>query len=73
MRIFLGTGLMKLLFKYHKQVRISNQEKGSNKYNIQSQINATCYEEIVLPDNSSAIDWSQNVAYGEVKELKHNS
>ena len=46
---------------------ISNQEKGSNKRNIQSQIDATCYEEIVLADTSSGIDLSQNFAYeGEV-------
>ena len=67
MGILLGAGLMKLVFKYHKQIVISNQEKSSNKDNNQSQIDATCNEEIVVADNSSGIDLPQNVAYGEVK------
>ena len=63
----LGAVVMKLSFKFHKQIAISNQENTS-KYIIRSQNDATCYEEIVLADNSSGIDLSHNVAYGEVKK-----
>ena len=63
----LGAAVMKLSFKFHKQIAISNQENTSE-YNIRSQNDATCYEEIVLADNSSGIDLSHNVAYEELKK-----
>ena len=64
-----GIGLKKLLFKYHKKVCISNDEIHSSKKDIIcTQNDATYYEEIVLADDSSGINLSQNVAYGEVKK-----
>ena len=63
-----GVGLKKLLFKFQKKVGISNDEINSSKKDIiRTQNDATCYEEIVL-DDSSGINLSQNVAYGEVKK-----
>ena len=69
MGTLIGVGLMKLLFKYQKKVDIFNDEINSSKKDIiRTQNDATCYEEIVLADDSSGINLSQNVAYGEVKK-----
>ena len=69
MATFFRVGLMKLLFKYKKKIDISKKEINSSKNNIiRSQNDATFYEEIVLADNYSDINLSQNVSYGEVKK-----
>ena len=65
---FLGAGLMKCL-KNHKTNEISYQNKSSKKSDISSSQNeATFYDEIGLTDQSSGINLSQNIAYGEVNK-----
>ena len=67
---FLGAGLLKCL-KYLKTKQISHQNKSLKKSdNSTSQNEATFYDEIVLTDQSSGINLSQNIAYGEVKKTE---
>ena len=67
---FLGAGLMKC-FNNHKTKEISHQNKRSKKSDTsRSQNEATFYDEIVLTDQSSGINLSQNIAYGEVKKTE---
>ena len=69
MGTFFGVGLKKLLIKYQKNVELSNEEiNNSSKMGIRTQNDDTCYEDIFLADDSSGINLSQNVAYGEVKK-----
>ena len=63
---FLGAGLMKLSQNY-KTKDISHQNKSSKSDISRSQNEAAFYDEIVLTDQSSGVNLSHNIAYGEVK------
>ena len=63
--VFLGVGLMKLSQNY-KTNEISHQNKSSKSDISRSQNEAAFYDEIVLTNQSSGVNLSQNIAYGEV-------
>ena len=63
----LGVGLMKLLQNYRTKMDVSNQQTSSKKNVSLSHNEAICYEDVVLADDSSGINLSENIAYGEVK------
>ena len=63
----LGVGLMKLLQNYRTKMDISKKQI-SSKNNVSLSHNETiCYDDVVLADDSSGINLSENIAYGEVK------
>ena len=63
--VFLGVGLMKLSQNY-KTKEISHQNKSSKSDISRSQNEATFYDEIVLTNQSSGVNLSQNIAYAEM-------
>ena len=65
---FLGAGLMKLPQNYKRKNDISIHNKSSKSDIDRSQNEITFYDEIVLTDQPSSINLSQNIAYGEVKK-----
>ena len=65
---FLGIGLMKLSQNCKRKIDISIQKISSKSDIDKSQKEATYYDEINITHQSSCVDLSQNIAYGQVKK-----